>query len=230
MKTRHYIVVFILILFFVLVRFVGEIGKESVEKFRVIKIVDGDTFELEDRGKLRLLSIDTPEEGQPFHDSARALLSKLVLNRDVELEYEIRKRDKYGRLLAYIYTDSLFVNAELIRQGYAQVMTVPPNVRHVEEFVLLQREARAAEAGLWGIETDIQTATLLAENAGNTGVPTIIDRFDNDESAIVYITITGTKYHQAGCHHLRQSSIPITLAEAGKRGYSACSVCKPPEQ
>ena len=100
---------------------------------------------------------------------------------------------------------------------------------HVEKFILLQREARAAEAGLWGIETDIQAATLLAENAGNTSVSTIIDRFDNDESAIVYITSTGTKYHQAGCHHLRQSRIPITLAEAGKRGYSACSVCKPLE-
>ena len=109
-------------------------------------------------------------------------------------------------------------------------MTVPPNVRHVEEFVLLQREARAAEAGLWGIETDIQAAALLAENAGNMGVSTIINRFDNDENAIVYITSTGTKYHQAGCQHLRKSSIPITLAEAGKRGYNACSVCKPPEQ
>ena len=204
----------------------------------VDRVIDGDTIlvRIGDRVEtVRYIGVDTPETVhptrgiEPYGLAASVFNRILVEGRQVRIELDVEPRDRYGRLLAYIYTDSLFVNAELIRQGYAQVMTVPPNVRHVEEFVLLQREARAAEAGLWGIETDIQTATLLAENAGNTDVPTIIDRFDNNENAIVYITITGTKYHQAGCHHLWQSSIPITLAEAGKRDYNACSVCKPPE-
>ena len=197
----------------------------------VDRVIDGDTIlvRIGDRVEtVRYIGVDTPETVhptrgiEPYGLAASAFNRILVEGRQVRIELDMEPRDRYGRLLAYIYTDSLFVNAELIRQGYAQVMTVPPNVRHVEEFVLLQRKARAAEAGLWGIETDIQAATLLAENASNTDVSTIIDRFDNDEHAIVYITSTGTKYHQAGCHHLRQSSIPITLAEAGKRGYSAC--------
>ncbi len=137
-------------------------------------------------------------------------------------------RDRFGRLLAYVYTDSLFVNAELIRQGYAQIMTVPPNVRYVEEFVRLQREARVAEAGLWGFKTGAQAAPFLVQVAGNTGLSTFVDRSDTDETVIVYITRTGTKYHRADCHHIRHSSIPITLAEARRRGYSACSVCKLP--
>ncbi|MCK4825366.1 thermonuclease family protein, partial [bacterium] len=160
--------------------------------------------------------------------AASAFNQILVECKQVWLELDVEPRDRYGRLLAYVFTDSLFVNAELIRKGYAQVMTVPPNVRHVEEFVRLQREARRAGEGLWGFETEAQAAPFLVQVAGNPGVSTFVDRSDDDESTIVYITRTGTKYHQADCHHLRHSSIPITLVEARKRGYSACSACKPP--
>jgi micrococcal nuclease len=67
----------------------------------------------------------------------------------VRLELDVRTRDRYGRLLAYVWVDDVMVNAELLRLGYAQVMTVPPNVRHQELFVKLQREARDAGRGLW---------------------------------------------------------------------------------
>jgi micrococcal nuclease len=67
----------------------------------------------------------------------------------VRLELDVRARDQYGRLLAYVWVGDLMVNAELVRLGYAQVMTVPPNVRHQALFVKLQREARAAGRGLW---------------------------------------------------------------------------------
>ncbi len=204
----------------------------------VDRVIDGDTVlvRIGDRVEtVRYIGVDTPETVhptrgiEPYGLAASAFNRILVEGRQVRIELDVEARDRYGRLLAYIYTDSLFVNAELIRQGYAQIMTVPPNVRHVEEFVLLQREARAAEVGLWGIETEAQDAPFLVQVAGNPSVSTFVDRSDNDESAIVYITSTGTKYHQAGCQHLRHSRIPITLAEAGKRGYNACSICKQPE-
>jgi micrococcal nuclease len=67
----------------------------------------------------------------------------------VRLETDVQARDRYGRLLAYVWVGDVMVNAELVRQGYAQVMTVPPNVRHQELFVKLQREAREAGRGLW---------------------------------------------------------------------------------
>jgi micrococcal nuclease len=68
----------------------------------------------------------------------------------VRLELDVQPRDQYGRLLAYVYVGEVVVNAELVRQGYALLSTVPPNVTHEALFVRLQREAREARRGLWG--------------------------------------------------------------------------------
>jgi micrococcal nuclease len=67
------------------------------------------------------------------------------------LVYDVDRTDRYGRLLAYVYraSDALFVNASLVRDGYAFAFTYPPDVAHAEEFVALQREAREANRGLW---------------------------------------------------------------------------------
>jgi micrococcal nuclease len=62
----------------------------------------------------------------------------------------VQRRDRYRRLLAYVYLGDMMVNAELVRQGYAQVATFPPNVKYQELFLKLQREAREAKRGLWG--------------------------------------------------------------------------------
>jgi micrococcal nuclease len=69
----------------------------------------------------------------------------------VRLELDAQARDRYGRLLAYVWVGETMVNAELVRRGYAQVMTVPPNVRHQTLFLSLQRDARAAHRGLWAV-------------------------------------------------------------------------------
>ncbi len=75
---------------------------------------------------------------------------KLVEGKEVKLEFDVSQRDKYGRLLAYVYlTDGTFVNAEIIKQGFAQVMTIPPNVKHQDLFLRLQKEARENRRGLW---------------------------------------------------------------------------------
>ena len=74
----------------------------------------------------------------------------MLEGKEVRLEMDVQERDKYGRLLAYVYLeDSTFVNAELLKQGYAQVATYPPNVKYVELFVKLQKEARENKRGLW---------------------------------------------------------------------------------
>ncbi|MCI0460400.1 MAG: thermonuclease family protein, partial [Gemmataceae bacterium] len=62
---------------------------------------------------------------------------------------DVQERDRYGRLLAYVYLGDMMVNAEMVAQGYAQVMTIPPNVRHQDLFLKLQREARLLQIGLW---------------------------------------------------------------------------------
>jgi micrococcal nuclease len=124
----------------------------------VIHVVDGDTIHVQCGArveKVRYIGIDAPEIHHPFWGEepggrdAAALNRRLVGGRPVRLELDVRARDQYGRLLAYVWAGDLMVNAELVRLGYAQVMTVPPNVRHQALFLTLQREARAAGRGLW---------------------------------------------------------------------------------
>jgi micrococcal nuclease len=120
---------------------------------------DGDTLWVEDHVKVRLIGVDTPETHDPaepvqcFATEAAAFLSDLLpLGAEVRLVYDAERLDQYDRTLAYVYRlrDGLFVNAELVRKGYAQAYTVPPNVAHADEFVELQRDARDAQRGLWG--------------------------------------------------------------------------------
>ncbi|HXG02413.1 MAG TPA: thermonuclease family protein [Candidatus Binatia bacterium] len=124
----------------------------------VVRVVDGDTIQvrLADRiEKVRYIGIDTPEVNgraggpEPGAVEATALNRTLVEGRRVRLELDVQERDRHGRLLAYVWIGDLMVNAELVRRGYAQVMTVPPNVRYQALFLRLQRDAREAGRGLW---------------------------------------------------------------------------------
>jgi micrococcal nuclease len=123
---------------------------------KVDSVLDGDTFRLENGEKVRLIGIDAPETHHPrkpveyFGKEASAFAKKMLEGKLVRLELDVQERDQYGRLLAYVYLkDSTFVNAELVKQGYAQVATYPPNVKYVELFVKLQKEARENKRGLW---------------------------------------------------------------------------------
>jgi micrococcal nuclease len=82
---------------------------------------------------------------------ASEFTKSLVSGRKVRLEFDVERRDRYGRLLAYVYLeDGTFVNARIIEEGYGQVMTIPPNVKYADRFLELQRDARQARKGLWG--------------------------------------------------------------------------------
>ena len=125
---------------------------------RVTRITDGDTIHVEIDGqdeRVRYIGIDTPETehsprgAQAFGAEAMEANRRLVENRTVRLVLDVEPRDRYGRLLAYVYLDETFVNAELVREGFAKQLTVPPNVRHADEFRRLEREAREAQRGLW---------------------------------------------------------------------------------
>ena len=124
----------------------------------MVRIVDGDTIyvQLADRvEKIRYIGVNTPEIHHPIKGEepggreAAEVNRRLVDGRHVRLELDVRTRDRYGRLLAYVWAGDTMVNAELVRLGYAQVMTVPPNVRYQDLFVKLQRDARDANRGLW---------------------------------------------------------------------------------
>jgi len=127
---------------------------------RVVRVVDGDTVVVCCLAGLpesvRYIGINTPETHhatrgvEAYGKEAAGANNWLVGGKTVRLEFDVQQRDRYGRLLAYLYLeDGTFVNAWLVQQGYAQVMTVPPNVRHQELFLKLEREARTASRGLW---------------------------------------------------------------------------------
>jgi micrococcal nuclease len=127
---------------------------------RVVKVVDGDTIHVQlgpVREKVRYIGVDTPETKDPrrpvqcFGEQASQFNARLVGDERVRLHRDAEERDRYGRLLAYVHRvrDGLFVNAELARLGYAQPLTIAPNVRFADRFAALAREARAAGRGLW---------------------------------------------------------------------------------
>jgi micrococcal nuclease len=127
---------------------------------RVTRVVDGDTIHVEVGGrreKVRYIGVDTPESVKPgtpvqcFAKRAAAFNERLVEGERVRLVRDLEARDRYGRLLAYVYRerDGLFVNAALVRRGYAQTLTIAPNVAHAAEFRRLAAAARRAGRGLW---------------------------------------------------------------------------------
>ncbi len=127
---------------------------------RVERVVDGDTIKVDLGGRterVRYIGVDTPETVKPgtapqcFGHEASARNSTLVAGRDVRLVVGREARDRYGRLLAYVYraSDNTFVNEALVRDGYARTLTIPPNDRYAPRFAALQARARSAGRGLW---------------------------------------------------------------------------------
>ncbi len=127
---------------------------------QVVRVIDGDTIQIcciaGRREKVRYTGVNTPETKHPtkgvehFGKEASEANRKLVDGKTIRLEFDVQEQDRYGRLLAYVYLEEgTFVNAWLVENGYAQVMTVPPNVKHQALFLKLQREAREAGRGLW---------------------------------------------------------------------------------
>jgi micrococcal nuclease len=127
---------------------------------RVVRVVDGDTIQVQvggTREKVRYIGVDTPESVKPntpvqcFAKRASAFNKHLVAGKRVRLVPDAEARDRYGRMLAYVYRaeDGLFVNAALVRDGYAHTLTIPPNVAHAGEFRRLASAAHRAGRGLW---------------------------------------------------------------------------------
>ncbi|MCG2713470.1 MAG: thermonuclease family protein [Candidatus Omnitrophica bacterium] len=141
----------------------------NYDNILVTRVVDGDTLVLENGERVRLIGIDTPEmhESEKLNrDASRSqqdvetikqlgrisyeFTKKLVEGKRVKLEFDVERYDKYKRILAYVYlTDGTFVNAKIVQEGYASLMTYPPNVKYADLFLKLYQEARENKRGLW---------------------------------------------------------------------------------
>lgn len=126
-----------------------------VEIVQVERVVDGDTIVVAGGERVRYIGMDTPEMGtkprECFAEQAKAKNVELVGGQTVALRMDVSERDRYKRLLRYVYRlDGAFVNAVLVQQGYATAATFPPDVLFSAYFTTLEREARTAGVGLWG--------------------------------------------------------------------------------
>ena len=124
----------------------------------ITKVIDGDTVEIEGGARVRLIGIDTPETVDPrkpvqcFGVQASDYAKSLLTGVAVKLEKDVEDKDKYNRLLRYIYlADGTFVNLKLVAEGYASAYPYPPNIAHAVEFREAQAKARELKLGLWGM-------------------------------------------------------------------------------
>jgi micrococcal nuclease len=184
-------------------------GKEYV----VRKVIDGDTIQIETGETVRYLGIDSPElstktgAAEFYSREAARYNKKLVFLKKVRLEFDVEKKDHYGRLLAYVYVKNVFINAELVRLGYARVMVKPPNLKHQDMLVNYQKKAMEEERGLWQEKKKDTEASYV----GNKRTYTL---------------------HRPSCAYA--AKIPEkgriifrSRVDAIKIGYSPCRKCKP---
>ena len=190
--------------------------------YRVTRVIDGDTIEIDYHGekeRVRMIGIDTPESVHPdksknteFGKTASEFTKEKLLNKDISLEFDVSERDRYGRLLAYVWLDGVMFNEYLVQQGYAQTATYPPDVKYVSLFAAAQEKARYDNKGFWGI---------WDEDVDKTD-----NEYDEKKAVLVWIPVSGSRYHvNENCGNMKNPS-QVSVEEAQTLGYIECSKCK----
>lgn len=125
----------------------GGTGASGGESARVTDVIDGDTVEVERLGRTRLIGVDTPEKGKCADDAATRFTRQRLLNKVVQYELGEEPKDRYDRTLAYLSRDDEMHNRALLSEGYAKVLTIPPNDKYASEFEDAEREAQESNTG-----------------------------------------------------------------------------------
>jgi micrococcal nuclease len=132
-----------------------EVSEPRITGLRAVEIIDGDTFDDSEGETIRLLGIDTPEAGEAFYSAATRALDSLLAGNIIRYEFDSRKRDRYERLLAYVFTSHDFVNKTLVEQGLASVYIFPKDMKNEHYRSVLieaQNGARDQSLGIWSLE------------------------------------------------------------------------------
>jgi len=137
--------------------------------FMVSRVIDGDTFSVDGGGRIRMAGINTPEVDQYFYEEAKEALSLMIDKTKVRLEQDITDTDKYGRLLRYVFAGDLFISLEMVKRGFANVFTVPPDVKYTDELLGAERYARENNLGLWEISAGFIGENIKEDNENKTG-------------------------------------------------------------
>lgn len=181
------------------------------EIFKVTRVIDGDTIEIENGERVRYLGIDTPETVDPrkpvqcFGIEASKKNKELVEGKIVRLEKDITDRDKYDRLLRYVHVGDIFINLELVKQGFAFSYTYPPDIKYQEEILAAEQEAREANRGLWVACPAVSPAVPN---------PSASDQATVDCNIKGNISTSGEKiYHLPGCGSYAKTQIDESRGE-----------------
>lgn len=134
--------------------------QNNLQKAKVIRVIDGDTIEIEGGQKVRYIGIDTPETVDPrrspqcFGKEASTKNKELVEGKEVYLQKDVSETDKYSRLLRYVYLtqNEISINEQLVKEGYAVSSSYPPDIKYQEKFKVAETEARNNQKGLWNNE------------------------------------------------------------------------------
>jgi endonuclease YncB( thermonuclease family) len=217
--------------------------------YSVVEVIRGDTITVSNDANTitaKLIGVDTPatvlssKPPEQVGIGAYHFIRNLLIGEKVYLLTDPQQEtmDPYKRTPAYIYRfpDGLFVNTEIIRQGYGRAYTETA-FKYMEEFRQIEQFAKEVKKGLWSPETkyiDIQPPETSPSTKPTAAGPAVPYSGKPDAAAenqqkdvLVYIQRTGTTYHTASCRYLLGTRIPIPLSEA-RRHYTPCSVCKPP--
>lgn len=186
--------------------------------FKVTRVIDGDTIEIEGGERVRYIGIDTPETVDPrkpvqcFGVESSKKNKELVEGKMVRLEKDITDRDKYRRLLRYVWVGDTFVNLALVKEGYAYSYSYPPDIAHQDQFIAAEREARETKMGLWnacpaGNNSTPSTPSVPIDNTSETA---------GSSSCLIKgnVSASGEKiYHLPGCGSYAKTRIDESHGE-----------------
>ncbi len=214
------------------------------EEAKVVRVVDGDTLVVnfqDKEEKLRLIGMDTPESVHPNKSKnvpegkiASDYVKDLVDGKDIKLEFDVEQRDRYGRLLAYVYLGNTMLNKHLLEIGYAKLATFPPNVKYVEDFKELQKNARENQEGFW--ESDLFTSKEKdsSKDSLNNKTSQSLKQSEKEEAKNrKFIGSTkSNKFHYPTCSWAKKIKSYNELyfldrEDAINQGYLPCGTCKP---
>ncbi|PIP17367.1 MAG: hypothetical protein COX44_00290 [Candidatus Portnoybacteria bacterium CG23_combo_of_CG06-09_8_20_14_all_37_13] len=157
-------------------------------------VVDGDTVKSRSGATIRLIGINTPETGQPYPSEAKNKLKELIKGKEVRLEKDITDKDQYNRLLRYIWLDNIFINLEMVKRGYANSYTYPPDIKYQKQIAAAEKQARESKTGIWALAqagNSIIVSYMRADAEGN-------DNYNLNDEYVIFKNTSSRPIDMAG--------------------------------
>ena len=151
----------------------------------VSQVIDGDTFKLRTGETIRLTGIDAPEKDAYYYNESKNALEEMIKEKMVALERDVSNKDKYGRMLRYVYADNgTFVNLKLVSEGFARAAEYPPDLKYADELREAENDAKANNFGIWseGLEENANCTFLGCPKGANYAASKQSDKYHSCDS------------------------------------------------